>query len=405
MTPPRDNTSSTDDTASSQPAGLGRTPPLVIVSERGRHSEASRRIVRAQAARASAAQSRETRARNREDRHKEGPLSPGESSSFQTLQVPPNPNPNTHTQNVQSPPPPPPQRQPSAQNQVQDRSNDDQEGTSINALKPLLNWITNVLHLSAASFAAGAVMLAGTGMPQLGNANNVLSAAGGMISDNGDKMEGVDINNGGIFNRRLPVALPRGFVALQGRIQISDPFMVLLSRTACIDFSSPGAESRLHELLFDIVMTSATANMRNSDQPGHPIQRHLRIACTCLTIFQGQRADGQTFAFDQKYNSGLEAAWAEVIALDQDALKEPKSAEAALWAIFIISVTCGSTVAFFQQLLWGLMHDLQLQYWEQVRKVLIDFIYPGSFLDAPCKRFYESLKGGQLGQMGPLLVA
>lgn len=410
MTPPRDNTSSTDDSSSTLSTGPGRNPPLVIVSERGRHSEASRRIVRAQAARASAAQSRETRARNREDRHREGPQSPSEKSpsenaSIPPLQVPPNPNPNTHTQNVQAPEPP--QRQSSTQSQQNwgtNRENDAQEGKSGNPLKPLVDWITNVLHLSAASFAAGAVMLAGTGMPQLGNASKVLSTAGGMISDNGDAMEGVEVT-GGIFNRRLPVALPRGFVALQGRIQISDPFLVLLSRTACIDFGSPGVENRLHELLFDIVMTSATASMTNTDQPGHPIQSHLRIACICLTIFQGQRADGQTFAFDQKYNSGLAAAWAEVIVLDQNVLKEPKSAEAALWAIFIISVTCGSTVAFYQQLLWGLMQDLQLQYWEQVRKVLLDFIYPGSFLDEPCKKFYDSLRDGQINQGSQMVTA
>lgn len=41
---------------------------MVIVSEYGKHDKASRRVVRAQAARASAPQSRLTRARNREDR-------------------------------------------------------------------------------------------------------------------------------------------------------------------------------------------------------------------------------------------------------------------------------------------------------------------------------------------------
>ncbi|EME48571.1 hypothetical protein DOTSEDRAFT_67574 [Dothistroma septosporum NZE10] len=399
MMPPRDDASSTDD--NSFAPGPGKHPPLVIVSERGRHSEASRRIVRAQAARASAAQSRETRARNREDRHRESPQSTNESASIPPLQIPPNANPNTHAQTVRHPKSP----QSHSHTQEQGPSRDDgQQESSGNPLKPLMDWILNVLHLSAASFAAGAVMIAGTGIPQLGNASRVLSSAGGMLSDNGEAMESVDIT-GGIFNRRLPVALPRGFVALQGRIQISDPFLVLLSRTACIDFGSPGAETRLHELLFDIVMTSATTSMANTDRPGHPIQNHLRIACTCLTIFQGQRADGQAFAFDQRYNTGLEAAWAEVIVLDQDVLKEPKSAEAALWAIFVISVTCGSTMTFYHQLLGGLMQDLQLQYWEQVRNVLIDFIYPGSFLDAPCKQFYDSLKSVQAGQSGASVMA
>lgn len=212
-------------------------------------------------------------------------------------------------------------------------------------------------------------------------------------------MESVQIS-GGLFDRRLPIALPRGFALLQQRIQISDSFLVLISRTACFDYASPGAENRFNELLFDIVMTSATTTMTNTDQPGHPIQSHLRLACACLTIFQGQRADGMAFAKDHKYMSGLEAVWSEATVLDQNALKEPKSAEVALWALFMISVTCRSTVHLlhFQQLLWGLLQDLQLRYWNQVRNVLLDFIYPGSFLDQPCKEFYDQLQLGQVPQ-------
>ena len=53
---------------------FAQNPPLVIVNELGRHDEASRRVVRAQAARASAAQSRITRARNRDQREGRGEL-------------------------------------------------------------------------------------------------------------------------------------------------------------------------------------------------------------------------------------------------------------------------------------------------------------------------------------------
>lgn len=416
MSPP-DNSSSNDGDAQSRAPPSGRSSqPLVIVSEQGRHSEASRRIVRAQAARASAAQSRETRARNREDRHlRDGPQTPTDSNPTppaQSQQLQPNQssvqiqdslyqsrsqiqNQSFFRTQSQSQSQPDPEPQPNPQSQPAEQND--------NLLKPLVGWITNVLHLSATSFAAGAAILASTGRPQLANASEALSAAGGILADSGNAMEQVQVS-GGLFNRQLPIALPRGFVALQQRISISDSYLVLISRTACFDFGSPGVEGRLNELLFDIVMTSATATLPNTQQPGHPIQSHLRIACTCLTIFQGQRADGASFAGDQKYNNGLEAAWAEVTGLDQDALKEPKSAEAALWAVFIISVTCGSTVNIFNQLLFGLFQDLQLTYWEQVRKVLLDFIYPGSFLDEPCRQFYDKLQGTQPDQTNRMIM-
>lgn len=408
--PPRDNTSPNEGDVQNRPGRSAQ--PLVIVSERGRHSEASRRIVRAQAARASAAQSRETRARNREDRHhRDGPQTPTDSNPNQPIQPQPpqfqTPQPNVQVHDPQS------QSRAHFQNQTFSRvqssssshsQSQGQAGTDgDHPLKPLVDWITNVLKLSATSFAAGAAILASTGRPQLSNASDVLSAAGGILADSGSAMEQVQIS-GGLFNRQLPIALPRGFATLQQRISISDSYLVLLSRTACFDFGSPGVENRLNELLFDIVMTSATATLGGSQMPGHPIQSHLRIACTCLTIFQGQRADGQSFAGDRKYNTGLEAAWAEVVVLDQDALREPKSAEAALWAVFIISVTCGSTVNFFNQLLWGLLSDLQLRYWEQVRSILIEFIYPGSFLDEPCRQFYNKLQGNQPDQTDRMIM-
>ncbi|CAK3896278.1 Hypothetical predicted protein [Lecanosticta acicola] len=407
MTPPRESASSGDGEAS-RSSGPRRNPPLVIVSERGRHSEASRRIVRAQAARASAAQSRETRARNREDRHqRDGPQSPPENSPPppRNVQSPNALNPNVQNRSYIPGAQEDSQREANDQDQSQDQSGNQESSEEEGPLAPLKNWIINVLHLSANSFAASAAILASTGRPQLGNASEVLSTAGGFLAHSGSAMESIQIS-GGLFNRRLPVALPRGFANLQQRIAISDAFLVIISRTACFDFASPGVENRLHELLFDIVMTSATATLANTTQPGHSIQSHLRIACTCLTIFQGQRADGMAFAHDQKYSFGLEAAWSEATVLDQNALKEPKSAEAALWSLFIISVTCNSTVHLlhFQQLLWGLLQDLQLRYWEQVRNVLLDFIYPGSFLDEPCKAFYDQLQNGQV-HAGPLVTS
>lgn len=406
------DTASSNDGDPPRSGGNSRNQPLVIVSEQGRHSEAARRIVRAQAARASAAQSRETRARNREDRHlREGPQSPG-SSRIGNQPIQPQSSPNSRARSIQQTFQPNQsatsgdatariqhqsqglEQTPGGDNQYQQQPQGDaQEGNS-DPLKPLINWITNVLHLSASTFAAGTAMLASSGRPQLGNASDVLSAAGGILSDSGAAMEAVQIT-GGILNRRLPIALPKGFAHLQKRIRISDAFLVLLSRTACFDFASPGVEGRLNELLFDIVMTSATATLASADSAGHPIEKHLRIACACLTIFQGQRADGRAFAEDQRYVVGLQAAWAEAIVLDQDALKEPKSAEAALWAVFIISVTCGVQAEIFRQVLLGLLQDLQLRYWDQVRTVLLDFIYPGSFLDEPCRQFYDQLRGGQ----------
>ena len=109
------------------------------------------------------------------------------------------------------------------------------------------------------------------------------------------------------------------------------------------------------------------------------------------TIFQGQRANGAVIETEKKYQTGLEAAWSEAMLLDQGALSEPKSAEASLWAIFIISVTTGSTAEYFNKMLSSLLQDLQLQHWPDVRKVLLDFIYPVSFLDEPCRLFFNSI--------------
>lgn len=408
MPPTRETSSSSDSGAlgrSNNASGPRRNPPLVIVSERGRHSEASRRIVRAQAARASAAQSRETRARNREDKHaKDGPQVSNEGTATSVIRPQP-PTRYSHSNQQQRSQPPQQQQQQQQQlqheapfvafeqyhisRQKQDTSDED------SILKPLVHWITNIMHLTAASFVAGAASLTSSDRPQPASGHGRQ-----YIADSGLKMEQIQVDSG-IFSRRLPIALPRGFATLQSRISISDGFMVLLSRTACFDYASTGVESRLNELLFDVVASSATAKIIDGQETmDHPIQKHLRLACVCLTIFQGQRADGATFAGNQNYNLGLQAAWDEALILDQEVLKDQKAAEAALWAIFVISVTCGSTVKFFHRLLLGLMQDLQLAQWNQVRNVLLDFIYPGSFIDAPMQQFYHKLQHEQMIEAG-----
>lgn len=388
----RDTTSSNDGD-NTPPSRSGPNTQLVIVSERGRHSQASRRIVRAQAARASAAQSRETRARNREDRHRDSPQSPNEGSSAR---------PQSHARRIQPQPhsqPPPHSRSQSyqsdqrraqdpAQQHHQDPaqpSHSDHSGT-VTSLKPLANWITNVLKISAASLAAAAAAALGSDDEPTNNDSRTGS---------GLPMEEVNVAGGLFSSKRLPIALPRGFASLQTRISMSDPFLQLLSRSACFDYDSPGVSNRMNQLLFDIVMNSATSTAVGESEPTHPIQEHLRIASACLAIWSGQRTEGAVLA-DSTYKSGLEAALQEATVLDQNALKDSKSAEAALWAVFIISVTCGSAV-FFSQLIFSLLNDLQLQKWADVRSVLINFIYPGGTIDGACKQFYDRLFDSQIG--------
>ncbi|EMD00373.1 hypothetical protein BAUCODRAFT_162229 [Baudoinia panamericana UAMH 10762] len=338
-----------------------RHQPLLIVNEQGRHTEESRRIVRAQAARASAAQSRLTRARNRGERE------------------------TTARDDSHVTPAAPPSSQPAAAAQDQPAA----IGTYA-ALEtpPLALWLPSIVGGATGAIAQQAVGAVQTFTPQPPQPQQLFSAGSFGFRSPGAGEGPQSPSEAGKVH--LPLALPRGFAALQQRITVSDALLGLLSRTACIDFASPGVEQRLHQLLFDLIANIAGSAL--ALQPCHPIQAHLRVACTCLTIFQGQRANGQVFAQDRKYQYGLEAAWSEAILLDQRALSEPKAAEASLWAVFMITVTTGSTATFFHQQLFNLLQDLQLQYWEQVRKVLLDFIYPVSFLDEPCKVFYDSLR-------------
>ena len=346
-----------DRSSDSSPSREGiQQAPLVIVSESGRHTEESRRIVRAQAARASAAQSRVTRARNRGER---------EATSRAWVQSPPIRSPTTQ-HSLESP---------SGSEYGHDQgliALPMDPGVQGTFQLPLATWLPTVLGGTAGAVIDPSMMYdAASARPWADRASY------------GEHSPG----DSGKF--QLPLALPRGFAALQQRLPMSDTVITLLSRTACIDFASPGVEIRLHQLLFDLIIKGAGTGL--STQPSHPIQSHLRIACTCLTLFQGQRANVAVFAQDQKYQSGLEAAWSEATMLDQTPLGEPKSAEASLWAVFVISVTTGATASFFQLPLRTLLQDLQLGCWEQVRRVLLDFIYPVSFLDEPCEQFYNSI--------------
>lgn len=343
--------------------------PLVIVSEGGRHDEASRRVVRAQAARASAAQSRLTRARNREEREsRDGPQSPPAMTGVGVFQANIQPS-SSGTRST----PPQPKSPPS-------------EDTPP---PPLLGWLgtmPGIAGMSRDGFQREVNTMEGT-QPYRSPAQ--------MSSPQSPSLEGRGAHTG----RRLPMAVPRGFAHLGQRVDMSTEFTRLISRTACFDFGSPGVESRLHMLLFDLILSSAGASMANMGTPGHPIQAFLRVACTCLTIFQGQRADGQAFADDPNYNAGLVAAWSEVLTMDQAALREPKTAQASLWAIFIISVTTGAdaTVRLFHSVLHSLLSDLNLKAWHDVRTTLLEFIFPVSFLDEPCQRFLNGLHELHIG--------
>lgn len=327
---------------------FAQNPPLVIVNESGRHDEASRRVVRAQAARASAAQSRITRARNRDQREGRGET----QSPVELLPA-----------TAESAPESSPLRTAEGPSQA-----------------PLLSW------LGSTPCPAGAI---GASLAHGATALNVPETPFRSL------FQGL----GGDGSRQLPLAVPRGFATLKQRVDISSEFLTLISRTACFDFGSPGVESRLHQLILDLILSSAGAALSGLAIPGHAIQGHLRIACTCLTIFQGQRANGKNFAEDPKYHAGLMAAWSEVTMMDQGALTEPKTAQASIWAIIIISVTTGAGAAakIFHQLLHTLFQDLNVQAWEHVRSILLEFIFPVSFLDEPCKRFFHGLQDLRIG--------
>lgn len=357
----------------------GRSAPLVIVSEQGRHSDEARRIVRAQAARASAAQSRVTRARNRgerdvttqatpfsaSERGSMGRTTPSEASSGQTIGLQTTPDDATSASQ-------------SARTQAVETVSE-----------PLVSWLSSVFDMTVPELIER--VQSGTSSP-LTRATSMSFATGSTALDifgSTRRLEEPILDPGRL---QLPRAVPRGFALLGQQIQLSDSFMALSSRTACFDFASPGVEARLHQLLFDLIVGYTGIAFSPTTSPAHPIRDHLRVACTCLTIFQGQRADGAIFAYESKYQRGLDAAWSEATLLDQNALMEPKAGKASLWAVLVIVVTTGSPANLFLRVLHSLIRDLRIDTWEQIRVILQDFIYPSSFLDEPCRIFYNSLQ-------------
>lgn len=349
--------------SSSTPTSTGGSAPLVIVSERGRHSDESRRIVRAQAARASAAQSRVTRARNREEREgviREGPASSEPGESGQTLDSP--------TGEATASP------------------------TASFGRRPLVIWMSSILNIPVANLiddAQASISPSPAGTSSTSGTRRVTNTLSAMLDPG---------TPAGEHRPQLPVAVPPGVTQLQQRIRMSENFVTLMGRTSFFDFDSPGVQERLHQLLFDLIVGyTVGTNTFSPSLLGHPVQDYLRIACVCLTIFQGQRANGAVFANQERYEHGLVEAWSEAMLLDQQALREPKAAEASLWAIFIISVTTNASVDAFLPLLHGLLQDLQLENWQGVRSTLLDFILPVSFLDEPCRAFYTSVRQRQPG--------
>lgn len=350
------------------------------------------------------------------------------------------------------PPPPPPQpsqQQPEQQEPVRTPPVTDLNGNPLNVplnsitQKPLVNWLATVLNVSVVQLLTNPYAIPAIANYTLTGATTLLTSTGAFAGGAVGSLAGsVKDTTGGAFGRifstatgasqggggfgsavpssistpgggstdpgplQLPRALPKGFNVLNQRLSLSDPLLGLLTRTSCFDFGSPGVEERIHGLLFDLIIGYLKAALSPFTPSGPPVQDHLRIACTCLTIFQGQRANGQTLANEPTYDKGLEAAWSEVTLLDQQALSDSRSAEASLWAVFIISVTTGTKdgtgVSFFQRVLMGLLQDLQLQAWADVRKILLDFIYPVSFLDEPCRAFWEKVQdsGGDMDMGG-----
>jgi len=222
MPRPRD-TSSDDGSWATSTFSAFTNSPLVIVSEQGRHSEASRRLVRAQAARASAAASRVTRARNREEREG-GARSDGARS-----------------EGLETPIPDPPQ-QPPARPSTQSRQSS--YGTKFSTaslagalpLSPLVEWVGTVITNPAEVLRGGASILTGTVPATAQSAfSGITSAVSPAAIINTVQAPHSELSSlaGKSETRQLPVALPKGFAALQQRLLISESFITFVSNTAC----------------------------------------------------------------------------------------------------------------------------------------------------------------------------
>lgn len=248
-------------------SSLVPAPPLIIVSAQG-HSDESRRIVRAQAARASAAQSRVTRARNREGREREMPLSPAQHGQgthggqrLQSTSI-------TSSSRVNLP----------TFDAVHDAAGDAPPAKPVIEFgeKPMMRWALTLLNLPPGTLCEGMTNFKTAPRYDLSPLKSI-----GRIFPGPQRPDSRDgPSNGEINVFQLPVALPRGFARLQQRLPISSPMLALLSRTACVDFVSPGVEHRLHQLLYDLVVASAGRDMSSVPDDRHPIEGHLRVVCS-----------------------------------------------------------------------------------------------------------------------------
>ncbi|KAK6441943.1 hypothetical protein LTR95_001831 [Oleoguttula sp. CCFEE 5521] len=327
--------------------------PLVIVSEQGRHDQASRRLVRAQAARASAAQSRITRARNREEREardasgaSNASASPGtDRSSASQSRSPPIHSPHS----------------------------------------PLSQW----LHATS-------------GIP---NQIDVLQQAGGQVLQalpgrvlglGDDSLPGSLLGG----DRTLPLAVPRGFTDLAQRLELSADFLMLVSRTACFDFVSTGVDVRLGRLVSDQVQLISDVAATTVPRHNNLVERNMTLACTCVAMYQTETPGQNSAGANARYSDGLFAAWSEARIIDQRSLRDPNALRASLWCVVVICVTTRGTAepSIFYGVVGDLLRDLNISSWEQLRAMLLDFIYPGTTLDEPTRRFYDEIRRAIAGR-------
>ena len=338
---PRVNTSGSSNQAISH-------APLVIVSEGGRHSEESRRLVRAQAARASAAQSRVTRARNRGER---------DGTSRDDLILPSNTAPPASTQQPQYQHPP-------------------TSGTI--ASSSLDAWLSKHWKPPGVSHTVGLTSPEGHTLPNdRRSATNAPATAVAYASSE--------------RRLQLPAAIPSGFLELQRRTSVCKELIELTGRTACFDYVSVGVEARLVHLLQDLISHSMARQISFDASSDRSIESYICIACICLTLFQGQRTGGPLSEYRESLAEGLASAWHDARALNSEPLLERHVAEAALWAVFMIVVTTGAPLGGCPTTSLVLLERLQLGSWAVLREMLLGFVFPVSFMDLHCQALYDTI--------------
>lgn len=362
---------------SESPAGADQQPINMIMVEGagGRHSEADRRRVRAAAARASAQASRETRQRNREDRDQDN-IADSPSSGH--------PPPLPQQARLSNPSQPPINANLAQSNeqyaQVQTHMVNEHmlaRPSPDPALMPLVAWSRVLRRGPAIAQAMGSHF----GNLAAHTTSNIESADDQAFNPGLANLDRTDVGRG------LPIVLPSGFKDLRHEVPMEGTLLVLMSRTACFDFGGPNVESRLQILLCELVDSGVSDDFAQF----HPIQNYLRLACVCLVIFQGQRADGREFANDRRYDDGLRLAWEEAKHLNPMALRDRATVRASLWAVFIISATFGYHLDGFARSLLAILDELRLHSWPDLQEIFVRFIYPGSLLEEPCKGLYEAL--------------